>query len=84
MHRYLYHVFLNTRGVTAAQNAQKLVVGDEEESGESVSFGVQVVVETLLTPLQTFAQVLQVREAVRGLATLLYHRVFHRVGHNLQ
>lgn len=57
---YLDHMLLDAGRLAAPQNAEQLVVGDEEKAREGVAFGVQVVVQTLLAALQTVAEVLQV------------------------
>ena len=81
---HLDHVFLHTGGVWAAEDGEQFVVRDEEESGEGVPLAVQVVVQTLLAPLQTLAQHLQVLQPVVGMARVLDLRVGHRVRHYLQ
>ena len=55
---YLDDMLLHTLGIAASQNAQQLVVRDEEESREGITFAVQVVIERLLTLLQSSRQVL--------------------------
>lgn len=80
----LDHVLLDAEWVAAAQDAEQLVIGDEEEAGEGVALGVQVVVEALLALLQALADVLQVQEAVRGLAASLDHGVFQGLAHDLK
>lgn len=57
--QYLDHVLLDTTVVAAAQDAEQLVVRDEEESRKSIAFGVQVVIQALLTFLHSITQTLK-------------------------
>lgn len=79
----LDHVLLHAERVAVPQDAEQLVVRDEEEPGEGVPLGVQVVVQALLAPLQALADALEVTEAVRGLAASLDHGVLQGLGHDL-
>lgn len=79
----LDHVLLDAERVAVPQDAEQLVVGNEEEPGEGVPLGIQVVVQALLALLQALADVLQVVEAVRGLAAPLDHGVLQGLAHDL-
>jgi len=57
-------VFLHTARIAASQNAQQLVVRNEEEAREGVALGVEVVVERLLAAFKTLRQSLQLRQPV--------------------
>lgn len=48
-------MLLDAGWLAAPQNAEQLIVRDEEEAREGVAFGVQVVVQTLLAALQAIA-----------------------------
>ena len=68
----------------AAEDGEELVVGDEEEAGEGVPLGVQVVVEALLAALQAGVDHLQVLEAVLGVAGVQHQWVLGRLCHDLE
>lgn len=55
---YLDHVLLDTGRVAAPQDAEQLVIRDEEEARESITLRIQIVIETLLALLQAVAQAL--------------------------
>lgn len=76
-------MLLDAGRLAAPQNAEQLVIGDEEKAWEGVAFGVQVIVQALLAALQTFTQVPQVRQAIRYQATPLNTRVLHCFRHDL-
>ena len=80
---HLDHVLLHARRIAAAQYAEQLVVGYEEEARKRVTLRVQVVVEALLALLQTGADRLQVGQAVGRVARLLHVRLSLRLGHDL-
>ena len=80
---HLDHMFLDTFRIAAAQNAEQLIVRDEEESREGVPFGVEVIVQRFLTFLQTTAQVLQVGQSICGVTRLFDVRRLGSVVHDL-
>ena len=80
---HLDDMLLHAAGITAAQNAQQLVVRDEEEARKGVALRVQVVVQTLLTLLQPVHDRLQVGEAVGRRARLPDIRLPLRLRHDL-
>lgn len=49
---YLYHVFLDTKGVSAAKDTKQLLVRYKEKSWESISLGIQIIIQAFLTFLQ--------------------------------
>ena len=53
-------MLLDTGRVTTPQYAEEFIIRYEEEARKSIPLGVQVVLKTLLAPLQTIAQGLQV------------------------
>lgn len=53
-------MLLDTGWVTTSKNTEELIVRDKKEARKCVPLRVQVVIETLLAPLQTITQVLQV------------------------
>lgn len=61
---YLDHVFLYTGALMAPEDREQLIVRDEEKSREGVPLGVQVVIETLLTSLQSILNRLEVLEPI--------------------
>ena len=84
MATHLDHVLLDARALVAAKNGEQLVVRDEEEAGEGVPLGVQVVVEALLAALQASVDHLQVLESVLGVAGVQHQRVLGGLCHDLE
>lgn len=76
-------MLLDAEGVAVPQDAEQLVIRNEEEPGEGVPLGVQVVVQALLAFLKALTDVLQVTEAVWGLTASLDHRIFQGLAHDL-
>jgi len=77
-------VLLYAVRVATSQNAQQLVVRDEEKARERVALGVQIVVERLLTALETLRECLQVGQPVRLVTGDLDIRLLRRLRHYLR
>ena len=80
---HLDHVLLHTLRVRRPEDAEQLVIRDEEEAWERVALRVQVVVERLLALLKAGRQVCKVRQPVWCVARLLNVRHLSRVRHDL-
>lgn len=49
---YLYHVFLDTECTAAAKDTEQLVIRYKEKSRESISLGIQIIIQAFLAFLQ--------------------------------
>lgn len=49
---YLYHVFLDAERAAAAEDTEQLVIGYKEKSRESISLGIQIIIQAFLAFLQ--------------------------------
>jgi hypothetical protein len=77
-------MLLNTDWNPCSQNGEELIIGNEEESGEGISFGLQVVIEGLLTSIQSIYQGLEIIESIGKLTGDLDQRILDGIKHNLK
>lgn len=57
---YLYHVFLDTECTAAAKDTEQLVIRYKEKSGESISLGIQIIIQAFLAFLQHIVYTVEV------------------------
>ena len=81
---YLNHVFLDTSALVAPQNGEQLIIRDEEETWECISFRIKIVIQRFLALFQTSIDHLQVLEPVFSMAGIQDKRVLRRLHHDLQ
>lgn len=80
---YLYHVFLDTKRVTAAKDTQQLLIRYKEKSWESISLGIQIIIQAFLTFSQHIIYMIEVWQTIWGFTACFYCWVFYSFIHYL-
>lgn len=80
---YLYHVLLDTECTAAAKDTEQLIIRYKEKSRESVSLGIQIIIQAFLAFLQHTVNMLEVWQTIWGFTACFYCWVFYSFIHYL-